>query len=97
MSQSPEPARQDPVTPSRRDRLRPLELIGFSAVLGVFAGVVVLMTTREWVLGAIFFGIAFIVSILVVALIGLGGKPSAEDIEARKDLQQPDDGSKNWH
>lgn len=96
MSQFPEPAEQDPVTPSRRDRLRPLELIGFSAVLGVFAGLIVLMTTREWVLALVFLGIGFIVSVMMVALVGLGGKPSAEDLEARKDLQRPD-GDTNWH
>ncbi|KTR87034.1 hypothetical protein [Leucobacter chromiiresistens] len=96
MTQPPEPANQDPVTPSRRDRLKPLELIGFSAVLGVFAGVVVLLTTRDLVLGAVFLGIGFIVSIMMVALVGLGGKPSQDDLDARKDLQQPND-KPNWH
>ncbi len=96
MSQSPEPTEHDPVTPSRRDRLRPLELVGFAAVLGVFAGLIVLMATRDWVLALVFLGIGFIVSVLMVALVGLGGKPSAEDLEARKDLRSPDEG-KNWH
>ncbi|GAA1619076.1 ABC transporter ATP-binding protein [Leucobacter chromiireducens] len=96
MTQSPEPTPQDPVNPSRRDRLRPLELLVFATVLGVFAGLIVLLTTRDWVLGLIFLGIGFIVSVLMVALVGLGGKPSAEDEAARKDLQQPDNG-KNWH
>lgn len=95
MSQSPEPSEQDPVTPSRRDRLRPLELVGFSTVLGVFAGLIVLMATRDWVLALIFLGVGFIVSVVMVALVGLGGKPSAEDLEARKDLRRDDD--KNWH
>lgn len=96
MTQPPEPDERQPVTPSRRDRLRPLELIGFSAVLGVFAGLVVLLTTREIVLALIFLGVGFIVSVVMVALVGLGGKPSDEDLEARKDLQQPDDGT-HWH
>ncbi|WP_017792733.1 hypothetical protein [Leucobacter salsicius] len=87
-------AKHDPVTPSRRDRLRPLELVGFSAVLAIFAGLVVMLTTRDWVLALIFLGVAFIVSVMMVALIGLGGKPSDEDDEARKDLQSPDD---VWH
>lgn len=95
MPRTPEPAATpDPVTPSRRDRLRPLELIGFSAVLAVFAGLVVLLTTRDLTLAAIFVGIAFIASVMIVALLGLGGKPSAEDEAARKDLQHPDD---VWH
>lgn len=96
MTQSSEPAKHDPVTPSRRDRLRPLELLGFSGVLGVFAGLVVLLATRNFVLAGVFFGIAFIASVLVVALIGLGGTPSEEDVEARKDLKKPDAGG-DWH
>lgn len=96
MTQSPEPAHQEPVTPSRRDRLRPLELVGFAAVLAIFAGAIVLLTTRSIVLAGVALGIAFIVSIMMVALVGLGGKPSQDDLDARKDLQRPDDG-KNWH
>ncbi|WP_053351447.1 hypothetical protein [Leucobacter musarum] len=96
MTQPPEPVNQDRVTPSRRDRLKPLELIGFSLVLGVFAGLVVLLTTRDLVLGLVFLGVGFIVSIMMVALVGLGGKPSQEDIDARKDLRGPDD-KPNWH
>ncbi|EYT54665.1 hypothetical protein H490_0107120 [Leucobacter sp. UCD-THU] len=95
MTEPTEPAPQDPVTPSRRDRLRPLELIGFSAVLGIFAGAVVLMATRDWVLALVFLGVAFIVSVMMVALVGLGGKPSQEDLEARKDLHRPD--GDDWH
>ncbi len=96
MTQPPEPAKQDPVTPSRRDRLRPLELIGFSVVIGVFSGVVVFLATRDLVLGAVFLGAGFIVAVMMVALVGLGGKPSKEDLEARKDLRNPGDGG-NWH
>ncbi|WP_125100423.1 ABC transporter ATP-binding protein [Leucobacter chromiireducens] len=96
MTQPSEPAPQDPVTPSRRDRLRPLELLGFATVLGVFAGLIVLLATRDIVLSLVFLGVGFIVSVMMVALIGLGGKPSEEDLEARKDLQKPDNGT-NWH
>ncbi|MBL3699444.1 ABC transporter ATP-binding protein [Leucobacter luti] len=96
MTQNPEPATHDSVTPSRRDRLRPLELVGFAAVLGVFAGLVVLLTTRDLLLGVIFLGVGFVVSAVMVALVGLGGKPSAEDLVARKDLHRPD-GDANWH
>ena len=97
MTQTPEPERHDSVDPSRRDRLRPLELLAFSAVLGVFAGGVVLMATRNWVLTGIFFGLGFIVSVVFMALLGLGGKPSAEDDEARKDLRGPAGSDKDWH
>jgi len=94
-SQSPDPSQTNPVTPSRRDRLRPLELVGFSTGLGIFAGLIVLLATRDLVLGAIFAGIGFIVTIMMVALVGLGGKPSDEDLEARKDLRKP--GTEDWH
>lgn len=94
-SQSPEPSQTNPVTPSRRDRLRPLELVGFSTGLGVFAGLIVLFATREIMLSAVFAGIGFIVTIMMVALVGLGGKPSEEDLEARKDLRKP--GTEDWH
>ncbi len=100
----PEPTQPDPmqdVTPTRRDRLRPLELVGFAGVLAVFAGLVVLLVLRtpegvvDFVRAGIVTGIVFIVSLVVLALLGLGGKPSAEDLEARKDLHQPD--KDGWH
>lgn len=62
-------------TPSRRERLRPAEYIGIAAVIAVFVGVVVLMSTRELVLSGIFFGIAFVVSLVLLALFALGFKP----------------------
>lgn len=96
MTEPTPPADQQPVTPTRRDRLRPLELVGFSGVLALFTGVIVFYVIRGWdsengwALTGIFAGSAFIVSLLVVALLGLGGTPSEEDQEARKDLHGPD-------
>lgn len=95
------PAEQQPIAPSRRDRMRPLELVGFSGVLAVFAGLVVLLVLRtgdgvpDFGKAAIAASIVFIVSLMVVALIGLGTKPSEEDIEARKDLKGPGDDPRN--
>lgn len=89
------PERQPEISPTRRDRLRPLELVGFSGVLAVFAGLVVLLVTRDVIRSGIGAGISFIVVVLVLALLGLGGTPSQEDLEARKDLKDP--GSDNWH
>jgi hypothetical protein len=43
-------------TPTRKDKTRPVELIGLSAVFGVFTGLIVGLATREWLLAAIFFG-----------------------------------------
>ncbi|MBC9927004.1 MULTISPECIES: ABC transporter ATP-binding protein [unclassified Leucobacter] len=80
---SPKPV---PNTPSTRDRLKPLELLGFSGILAIFTALIVLMATRDWKLMLIFGGAAFIISVMMIALIGLGMKPNAQDVEARKDL-----------
>lgn len=53
--------------PAWRDRARPGEVLGLSGVLALFAGVMVLLVTREWLVAVIFFGAAFIVSIVVIA------------------------------
>lgn len=82
---------QQPIHPSKKDRMRPAELLGFSAVLSVFAMLIVLMSTRDWKLALICFGIAFIVVLVVVALAGLGMKPNPEDAEARKRLDEDPD------
>lgn len=101
MTEPTPPESPQPHKPSRRDRLRPLELVGFSGVLAIFAGLVVMLVLRtpdgvvDFGKAGIVAGIAFIVSLIMVALIGLGGKPSDEDIEARKDLQDPN--KENWH
>ena len=62
-------------TPDRRARTRPLELLGLSGVLAVFAGVVVFMSTRNLVYGLIALGGAFIVSLVVFAMIALAVSP----------------------
>ncbi len=74
-------------TPSRRDRSRPVELIGLSAVFAVFVGLVVLMSTREIVLALIFAGIAFIVSLVVLAMLSLAVGPTGEE---KADLREQD-------
>lgn len=78
--------KETPVTPSKKDKLKPLELVGFSAVLSIFATLVVLMATKDFRLAAIVLALVFILSLMTVALIGLGIKPNPEDIEARKSL-----------
>jgi amino acid permease len=75
-------------TPSRRERTRPLELLGLSAVLAVFVGLVVLMSTRDLVLALIFLGIAFIVALVVLAMLALAVAPSGEE---RIDLLEQDE------
>lgn len=76
-----------PHKPPLRERLRPLELLGISAVLALFAGLVVLMATREPVVALIFFGVGFIVSLVVLAMLALAVAPTGD--EAR-DLAEQD-------
>jgi hypothetical protein len=64
--------------PTRKDRLRPAELLGFCGVLAVFTGVVVLLSTRDIALAAIGLGITFIVAVVVVVMLLLTGKPKKE-------------------
>ncbi|MGA0567681.1 hypothetical protein ACO2Q7_10130 [Rathayibacter sp. KR2-224] len=72
-------------TPSLRDRMKPVEFLGIAAVLALFVGLIVLMATREPVLAIVFFGIAFIVTLVVLAMFALGFKP---DDEERRDLAE---------
>ncbi len=68
--------------PSRRERARPAELVGLSAVLAGFVGVVVLIATRDYaneggpVLTLIAFGGTFIVALLMFAMLALAEKPN---------------------
>jgi hypothetical protein len=75
-----------------RDRMRPAELLGLSAVFGGFAGLVVLMVTRDVVLALIFFGIAFILSVVVIAMLVLAMKPN--DAEKTDLAEQDGDGKR---
>jgi len=88
---SPEPRK-----PTRQERLRPLELIGLSAVFAVFTGLVVLLSTRELTLAAIFFGAAFVVAIVVIAMLGLAigfGEGTTKGGELPRDDDRGADGS----
>jgi membrane protein implicated in regulation of membrane protease activity len=66
--------------PSRKDRFLPTELLGISAGLGVFVGLIVLVATREFVLAGVSFGVAFILSLVLMALFALAFKPNAAEV-----------------
>jgi Flp pilus assembly protein TadB len=66
-------------TPSRRDRLRPVELLAISAIVAVFVGLVVLMATREVNLAGIFLCVAFIVVVVVLAMLQLASTSDQDD------------------
>ena len=70
-----------PHQPSRSDRLKPAELVGISAVMGLFVGLTILLTTREVVLSLIALGITFIIALVVIAMLVLRMKPNAAEID----------------
>lgn len=80
------------------DRLRPVELLGISAVIAIFIGLVVGMATRSWLhLVPISAGIAFVVTLLVIALLMLAIKPNKQDELARDYLDEKSQLGKNTH
>ena len=72
---TPNPAHQ----PSRSDRLKPVELLGISGLMGLFIAGTSLLTTRDLILSAIGFGVTFIVALVVIAMLVLGMKPNASE------------------
>lgn len=58
-------------TPSWRERLRPAELIGLAAAFGVFTALVIALSTRDWIIAGIGFGVAFVVGVVVLAMLAL--------------------------
>jgi hypothetical protein len=67
--------------PGRRDRTRPLEVLGLAAGLALFVGVGVFVATRDWGLALVFFGVAFIASIVVLAMLLLAITPRSDHDE----------------
>jgi membrane protein implicated in regulation of membrane protease activity len=65
--------------PSRGEVLRPVELVGGSALLALFAGVFMLIGSRSWMVAVIGFGVVFIVALVVIALFVQSIKPSADE------------------
>jgi hypothetical protein len=61
--------------PSRRERLRPVELVGMSALFGVIVGIITYFATRNLLVAAEFAGIAFIVTLVVFAMLLLAVSP----------------------
>jgi len=78
-----------PRKPSRSEKLKPVELVGFSAVMALFLGLTVLMSTRDVVLALIGFGGTFILVLVVIAMLVLGMKPNPAE---RNDLDEQDRG-----
>lgn len=74
--------------PTLRERTRPAELLGLSGVLGVFTGLIVLMSTRDALVALIFAAVAFIVGLVGIAMLALAVRPTGEE---QLDLLEQDD------
>jgi len=85
-----DPGLEPPVKPSLRERLRPLELLGISAALAIFAGVVTLIVmhpwgdfagqaSQSWLTVLIVAGASFVLSLVVLAMLALGGYEPPKD------------------
>ena len=75
--------------PSKRDIFRPVELIVLSAVMALFVGLTVLLSTRSPLLAVIFFGVAFIVVLVVIAMLVLTFKPNKSEQTELDDDELP--------
>lgn len=64
-----------------------------SAVIAVFIGLVVVLSTRQVTLALVFAGVTFIVSLVVIAMLALAMKPDdAEQIDLTEQDRQSDSG-----
>lgn len=67
-------------TVNKRDRTRPAEILVLAGIFAVFTGLVVWMSTRDLMLGLIFAGIAFIVTLVVIAMLVLAIRPDKNEL-----------------
>jgi hypothetical protein len=77
--------------PSLRDRLKPAELVGLSAVVAAFVGLVTLIATRIPELALIFTGIAFILALLLLAMLALVASEPPKEQDGPVLLPKPKD------
>lgn len=76
--------------PSRSDRLRPAEYVGGAAIAAIFVGVIALVTTRDWTIALVGAGGAFIVVLVVLALLQMAIKPDASEQAELGEHHSPD-------
>lgn len=60
---------------SQKDKTKPFQLVGLALAAGVFIGGIVLIVTRDIRMAGMFAGGAFVVTILVLAMIVLTMSP----------------------
>ena len=64
---------------SWRDRLRPAELLGLSAIVAAFIGAIVFMSTRTLEPTLIFAVLTFIITLVMFAMFALTASPRADE------------------
>ncbi|HEY8317568.1 MAG TPA: hypothetical protein VIG76_01930 [Amnibacterium sp.] len=75
---------------TRRERLKPVELVVMAAIVAVFIGLVVLATTKDLSLASIFLGVSFIVTLLLLAMFALvESSDSTPDASEQPVLMRP--------
>jgi len=65
--------------PSRKDRIRPVELLSLSGGMALFSGLIVLMATRDLILTLIVLALVFIVVLVVLAMLTLAARPTGDE------------------
>lgn len=65
---------------TKRERFKPFELVGIAALLGLFTGLTVLMASRDVILSATWFGLTFIITVVVLAMFVLAAKPNKNEL-----------------
>jgi heme/copper-type cytochrome/quinol oxidase subunit 4 len=85
-----------PPPPSRRDKNRPLHLVGFALAIALFTGVIVLAGSRELMSAVIFTGVAFVAALVLLAMFALiepgtgEQRPGDEPVLKPKPPRHPD-------
>ena len=74
------------MTSSRRDRMRPFEVIGLAVIVGAFTGIIALVATRNLTLAAIWLGVAFIAMLVLSATILLMIQPRKRELADIEEL-----------
>lgn len=80
---------EEPRRPGLRERTRPAELLGIAGVLAIFTALITFMASREIVLALILGGVAFMIALVVLAMLALAVAPDGEE---RAEIELPSDG-----
>lgn len=72
---------------SRKDRMRPFEVLGLAVIVGVFTGIVVILSTRNLTLAAIWLGVSFIAMLVLSATVVLMIQPRKRSSPTSKSSQ----------